>query len=184
MLQKKDGCGLPFFKESSFKVAKLIFDNPNTTFHLRKIAKTAGLSTTAALSALKEMHKSNMIQINKTSLTMNVQANTDSETYASYKRIFNLYRIEHSDLIPALKEAYKPETIVLFGSFAKGEDAEESDIDILLITQRKTTNMTLERFEKELQRSINLHILSSLNTSEFKNATANGIVLHGYLKVA
>jgi hypothetical protein len=47
------------------------------------------------------------------------------------------------------------------------------------------TEKDLAVYEKYFNRKINIHNLPSLEKSEkvFKNAVANGIVLHGYLKV-
>src|SRR3990170_1380829 len=60
--------------------------------------------------------------------------------------------------------------------------------DILIISNNKNKGNlkhSLNTFEKELNRKINIHFLSSLDKSpkEFKNTVANGIVLHGYLKI-
>jgi predicted nucleotidyltransferase len=95
---------------------------------------------------------------------------------------------QHSVIEDLIKEYDNPETIVLFGSFAHGEDIEKSDIDILIITTNESKgkiNKTLISFEKEINRKISIHVLPNLHKSseEFKNNTANGITLHGYLKV-
>jgi predicted nucleotidyltransferase len=184
MLQKKDR--IMFFRESSFEIAKLIFDYPNKVFHLRQIAKQTGFSTTAVLQSVTDLLKFHIIKVEKTDVTTNIKADTDSEAYLSYKKVFNLYRLY--PIIHTLKEAFNPETIVLFGSYAKGEDIEESDIDVLILTKNKA-KVDISNFllvcEKEFNRKINLHIMDSLEKSsnEFKNAAANGIVLYGYLKV-
>jgi predicted nucleotidyltransferase len=188
MSQKKDKGKILFFRESSFKVAELIFNYPNKTFHIRKLAKETKQSTTAIVSAIQDLNNFRIIRLDKTDLTTNIKADTESDDYRFYKKIFNLYRLERYSFIEKLKDAFQAETIVLFGSFAKGEDIEESDIDILIITnhkEAKNTNQILSVNEKLLNRKINLHILPSLEKSskEFKNAVANGIVLHGYLKV-
>lgn len=185
MLQKKDSKKILFFKESIFKVAQIIFNYPNKTFHIRELTRMTKFSTTAVVAAVKELLKYKIIKKEKTALTINIKADLESEFYYFYKRIFNLYNLEV--MVHYIKESYRPETIVLFGSFAKGEDIENSDIDILIITSRKVFGLgeTIESFEKEFNRKINLHILQSIEKSstEFKNAAANGIVLHGYLKV-
>jgi len=189
MSQKKYKGKILFFRESSFKVAELIFNYPNKTFHIREIAKETGLSTTAVIGehSLKELHEFGIIKLERTNLTTNVKANLESDAYRFYKKIFNLYRLERYTIIEKLKEVFQAEAIVLFGSFAKGEDIEESDIDLLIITNRRggDINDFLKICEKELNRKINLHVLPSLEKSskEFKNAVANGIVLHGYIKV-
>ena len=106
--------------------------------------------------------------------------------------IYNLHELFKNNIIDLFKvHFHNPECIVLFGSFAKGEDIEESDIDILLVSSLKEPkykelyNKFMKSIEKEFNRKINLHILPSLEKSEkeFKNAVANGIVLYGYLKV-
>ena len=192
MSQKKDRRefrgGLPNFKGPAFEITELIFNYPNKTFHIRQIAKETHLSTTPVIRIINELSKFNIITLEKTDITTNIKANMDSNNYYFSKRIFNLYRLERYAIIDTIKANLNPETIVLFGSFAKGEDIEESDIDILVITNAKESkdlNDFLKNTEEVLNRKINLHILSSLEKSsnEFKNAAANGIVLHGYLKV-
>ena len=189
MSQKKDKEKILFFRESVFKVTELIFNSPNKTFHIRMVEKETGFSTTAIIDCIKELKKYDIITVEETPLTTNVKANLESEAYRFYKLVFNIYRLKRYLFVDKLVEIFNnPESIVLFGSFAKGEDIEESDIDILIISLHKN-HENLEDFitvfEKELNRKINIHILPSLNKSsnEFKNAVANGIVLHGYLKV-
>ncbi len=189
MLQKKDKRGIFLFKESIFKIAELIFNYPNKEFHLRELAVQTGFSTTAITSGIKELEKFQIVRTEKTRLTTNIKANLESHAYVFYKRIFNLYRIERYMLLDNLKNLFNPETIVLFGSFSRGEDIEESDIDLLVITKHKADNDEIDGlkldYEKDLCRKIDLHILPSIEKSlpEFKNAVANGVILHGYLKV-
>lgn len=189
MSQKKDKNKILFFRESVFEVSKLIFDYPNKTFHIRMLEKETGFSTTAVVDSINELKKYGIVQMEETPLTTNVKADLESEAYRFYKLIFNLYRIKRYLFIDGLVEKLNnPESIVLFGSFSKGEDAEQSDIDILVISPNKPDERLqdfVDIFEKELNRNINLHILKSLDKSsdEFKNTVANGIVLHGYLKI-
>ena len=189
MSQKKDKDSIIFFTKSAFHIAECIFNYPNKTFHIRMLETETGLSTTAIIDSVNRLKEFGIVKIEETPLTTNVKANIESEAYRFYKLVFNLYRLKRYGFVDNLIDIFNnPEAIVLFGSFAKGEDIEESDIDILVISSQKN-NENLEDFitvfEKELNRKINIHILSSLNKSskEFKNAVANGIVLHGYLKV-
>lgn len=189
MLQKKDKEKIWFFKESIFSVAELIFYYPNKTFHIRMLEKETGFSTSAVIDSVNKLKEYNIVTIDETPLTTNIKANIDSEAYRFYKLVFNIYRLKRYLFVDKLIEFFNnPEAIVLFGSFAKGEDIEESDIDILIISSHKNHGNLedfIAIFEKELNRKINIHILPSLDKSskEFKNAVANGIVLHGYLKV-
>ena len=186
MSQKKDKEKILFFRESSFKIAKFIFDYPNKTFHIRMLEKETGFSTTAIMKSIKDLESFRIITVEKTALTTNIKADINSEAYRFYKQVFNLYRLKRYSIVDNLINIFNnPKTIVLFGSFAKGEDIEESDIDILIISSFKPEDINLAVYEKGLNRKINLHILNDLDKSsnEFKNAVANGIILHGYLKV-
>ncbi len=177
-----------FFTKSCFKVAGLIFNYPNKDFHIRGIAKETKLSTTAVESAIEKLRDFGIVKIIPGNVVTSVRADLDSPPYSFYKKIFNLYRLERYNFIENLKNAMQAETIVLFGSFAKGEDIEQSDVDIMVITRSKPdTHITelIRIWEHELNRKVNLHVLPSLDgaKSEFKNSLANGIVLYGYLKV-
>lgn len=187
MLQKNNKEKIIFFRESVFKVAEFIFNCPNKVFHIRELSRRTGFSTTAITSAIEDLNKFRIVSIEKTDLTTNIKANLESDAYVFYKKIFNLYRIERYGLVEELKKLFRPETIVLFGSFARGEDIEESDIDILIITKQEEKGeiINLNKYERLLKREINLHLMDSLKESskEFKNAVSNGVVLHGYLKV-
>ena len=189
MSQKKDKKRIIFFTESGFKVARLIFNYPNKVFHIRMLERETRLSTTAVIDAIDKLHAFSIIKVKKTPLTKQISADLESDAYRFYKLVFNLYRLKRYLLIEKLVYFYNnPESITLFGSFSKGEDIEESDIDILVITSYKPDkkiNKFIKTVEKEMNRRVNIHALSSLNKSapEFKNAVANGIVLHGYLKV-
>lgn len=188
MLQKKDKKKLFLFKEPVFKVAELIFTYPNKSFHIRQLEKETGFSTTAVVAAIEELGEHDLIIREETTLTKNIKANLEAEEYRFYKRICNLYRLKTFGFVDELIKTYNyPETIVLFGSFAKGEDIEESDIDLLIVSAHKSPEEInqVSKYETIFQRKINVHIITDFKRSskEFKNTIANGIVLYGYLKV-
>ncbi len=182
MLQKKNS--ILFFNKSTFKVAELIFKYPTKSFHLRELTRRTSLSTTAISDAVSKLGKFGILTVEKTKLATNIRANLESKEYRDYHLIFNLYRVKRYVLDELLISEYNPKCIVLFGSFAKGEDIEKSDIDLLILTSRPH-EISLEKYEKIFNRKIELHLLKSLENSksEFKNAVSNGIILQGHLKV-
>jgi len=103
--------------------------------------------------------------------------------FRALKRSYNLFSLYRSELVNELTEIYnKPEAIVLFGSYSKGEDTEESDIDIAVITERQK-DVNLAVFERRLYRKIKvLEIQRPRIEKEFWNTLINGIVLYGYLE--
>lgn len=180
MLQKNND----IFNSKLLRIISIIFNYPNKAFHIRRLAKEVDVSTTTVSNVVEQLLKYQIIKIEKTELTTNIQADLESENYFSYKRLFNLFRLEKTGFIKRIIKDHTPEAVVLFGSFTKGEDTEESDIDILLIT-KKDIRIDTNQLEKEFNRKVNLHILPNLDKSsaEFKNTLANGIVLYGYVKV-
>ena len=59
----------------------------------------------------------------------------------------------HKIIINYLQD-YKPERISLFGSFARGDNTEESDIDILIRLQETCSLFQLVRIENDLSELI------------------------------
>ena len=75
-----------------------------------------------------------------------------------------------------------PKCIVLFGSFQKGEDIEQSDIDLFIESPK--LKIDLKKFEKKMKRKIELHFKENFSKypKELKNNIINGTVLFGFLE--
>ena len=94
-----------------------------------------------------------------------------------------MLRLHQTGMIGTIEKKAYPNCIVLFGSGARGEDNENSDID--LFVQSKKYDIDLSKAEKMINRKINILYESNLKTigSELINNVINGQVLYGYLKV-
>ena len=190
MLLKKDTKFI-FGTKGAFSIAEAIFNYPHRSFHIRELTKTSSCSTTAIVDGANILENYKIIKIEENNITKNIKADLDSDAYYHYKLIFNLYRLMRYSIVDNLKDYFNnPECIVVFGSFAKGEDVENSDIDILIISssekpKSKNFDDFINIFRKEFNRDINIIVLKSLEKAvdSFKNSISNGIVLHGYLKV-
>ena len=84
-------------------------------------------------------------------------------------------------MIEFIEEKLMPKSIVLFGSYRRGEDTESSDID--LFVECKEESINLKPFEKVLGRKIEIHFKEDFMSypKELKNNIINGIVLNGFL---
>lgn len=58
------------------------------------------------------------------------------------------YQKEVNQIVKTLKEKYRPEKIILFGSLAYGKVKEDSDIDLLIV--KRTSKSKLERLKEVL----------------------------------
>jgi len=79
-----------------------------------------------------------------------------------------------------LFEEFPGSTIILFGSYSKGEDVFDSDIDIAIVGVKEKT-LNLKKFEGFLKREINLNFYQSFKDihKDLKNNLFNGIILSG-----
>ncbi len=169
-------------KSNIFGVLKVFFEDPNKKFHIRELARLTDLSPPGIMKIVKNLEKEKLVIAEKRGFVTDVCA-TRTDAFFRLKRSVNLIMLYESGLVDFLNKAYEqPEAIVLFGSYSKGEDTSKSDIDIAVVTN-KSEQSSLDKFEKYLKRSVNLHeVKMSRAEKDFINTLANGIVLSGYLR--
>ncbi|OPY30691.1 MAG: Nucleotidyltransferase domain protein [Methanocella sp. PtaU1.Bin125] len=172
-------------ESNDVKILKLFFDGPGVRLHIREVARRAGLSPPGAMKILRNLKDRGLVVEEPGDVVVNYKGNYENQRFVALKRSVNLYSLYASGLVDALAEFYfTPECIVLFGSYAKGEDTGKSDIDIAIVTDTEDLP-DLHDYEKKLNRIISIHTIGSLKNAEagFVNSLANGIVLYGYLEV-
>lgn len=174
-------------KCSSWNVAQVFFNEPTEEHYLMEISRKSNLSHTSVKKHLKTLREERIItereqEKGKRTYTL-YKANLEEQKYKKLKKIDLINRLWSKGLVKHLKDNYQPDCIVLFGSAARGEDTEESDIDLFLQTKGKKRD--LEEFEEKLNRKIQLHLSPEPQNypKELKNNIANGTVLHGYLDI-
>ncbi len=150
----------------------------------REIAKTLKVSPTAVANSLKKLKKENLIKIEKTKTINFVSFNTDEQKTIELKRVENLKNIYTSSLLDYLIEELPGGIIILFGSYSRGEDTYNSDIDLAVI-ERKDKMLKLEKYEDILKRKININFYSSWKeiNKELKNNILAGIILYGSIEL-
>ncbi len=146
----------------------------------REVAKILKVSPTAVSNSMKKLKDSNLIKIEKTKTINFVSFNRDEPKAIELKRAENLKNIYLSGLSDYLEKELAGATVILFGSYSKGEDTNTSDIDIAVI-ERKDKILKLEKYEKILNRAININFYDSWKKihENLKNNILNGIILHG-----
>ncbi len=167
-------------KSTIQKVLNIFFDNPSREFHLRELSRILKLSMPTIIATTNILSREKLIIKTKGKVITKVQANRENINFVRFKRLYNLENIYKSDIVDFLSSFYNhPKNIVLFGSFSRGDDIEKSDIDIAVFTNKKL-NLNMEKYEKILEKHINIHEVDLDKVSkEFKANLANGIVLDG-----
>lgn len=156
-----------------------------TSINQRGIARALKVSPTAIGNSVKKLEKKNLIKatVHKTANLISWEFNRDNSYAIDIKRAENLRLIYESGLSEFLSEKFPGCTIILFGSYARGEDTINSDIDIAIIGT-KGKNLEISKFEKILEREIVVNFYESLNIQKhLKNNLLNGIVLNGGIEL-
>ena len=84
-------------------------------------------------------------------------------------------------LKPVLKERFKVETLDIFGSYARGEQSEESDVDILVTYSQMVSFFTVYDLKTYLQRK--LHVKVDIISKKFLNPYLKNRVLQEAIPV-
>lgn len=146
----------------------------------RETAKILEVSPTAVSNSIKKLADLRLVKVEKTKTINFVSFNRDEPKAVDLKRVENLKNIYLSRLSEHLEIELAGATVIIFGSYSRGEDTNASDIDIAVIG-RKNKMIELEKYEKMLNRKININFYNSWKDVHkyLKNNILNGILLHG-----
>src|SRR3989338_3212607 len=121
------------------KILRLLFIKVGISLNQRGIARVLEVTPPAVMKALPGLEKEGFIKLyqDKESKRWSIELNRDSPKVMQLKRIDNLKQIYESGLADFLEKEYAGGTIILFGSYSRGEDIASSDIDIAVIGRKE-----------------------------------------------
>jgi len=122
------------FIKPVFKILNFVFKNPTQEFYEKRVAENAKISVGACNKYMKKLSEIGFLTKEKRGRMNFYKLNRENPLVNQFKILFTLDSI----LVRDIKEKIKEEVeVFLYGSFARGEDVEESDFDILLISGRE-----------------------------------------------
>ena len=166
------------------------------SLNLRGIARSLKKSPSAVSHALTDLEKEGLIKIKKAENMnlLSIEFDRDNQRAIELKRVENLKLIYESGLAKFLEENFPGCTVILFGSYSRGDDyfggdkdiwvdkgeGRRSDIDIAVIGS-KEKRLKLTEFDKKLERTIFINFYPSFKEihKHLKDNILNGIVLSG-----
>lgn len=171
------------------EIFRLLCIKAGNQLNQREIAKILRVSPTAISKSLTILEKEGLIFVKKIGNInlLSIGFNRDNQKAVNLKRIENLKILYELELPSFLTDNFPGCTIILFGSYSRGEDVNladldgsKSDIDIAVIG-RKEKKIDLDNFEKYLEREININFYTSFKeiNEHLKNNILNGIILGG-----
>ena len=166
------------------------FEDPNRWFHVREMARLLRLNPSTASKYLNQLYEGGFLTRKYERGHLLFKSDNENYNFKDAKLYYNISSIRKSGLIEYLYgHLHYPESILIYGSYSKGENDQNSDIDLFVITNMKK-ELNLDVFEKKLKAKIHLFLKTKNEFSHLQkenknlaNSIINGIVLRGYFEV-
>ncbi len=176
--------------EAYNKALLWFFSYPDKEISLSDLSENLGISKTTANRVVNRLVGERFLKLDVLGRVWRISVNKGHIFNYSKKIGFNLMMIYESNLIEEIhKTIPSPKAIVLFGSYRKGDDTEESDIDIAVeviddkeLRILETELMPHMGYREKVPLKIHVFSRNKIDLNLFSNI-ANGIVLEGFLEV-
>lgn len=168
------------------KVIEKVISNPNKAYSVRSLSRELKISSASSKNALDYMKEKKLVTLKTIGRTYQYKADLNNYLCRHWKILFNLNEIDNSKVVEQfIKEFENIHSILLYGSYAKGTNDSKSDIDFLVIVQKKK-KINLN-FINTLKKEANVSILTfeewkdkaRNNKIFYENVIYDSIVLHG-----
>ncbi len=174
---------LTFLQES---ILRHLFIKAGKTFTARALSIALGVSQPAISKALPNLEKENFVNVtkDKESKRLAIELNRENILIMGMKRADNLEQVYESGLYDFLFNEFPGCTIILFGSYSRGDDIFNSDIDLAIIGS-KEKKVNLEKFEKILKKEVRINFYPSFKKihKDLLTNIYNGIILVGSVEL-
>jgi predicted nucleotidyltransferase len=171
-------------KITQLTVLELFINNPYERYYLRETARILDISPMTVKRAFDLLVQDRLLLREEFKNQILYKANMNSQAFLHLKIAYNLAWFEQVSLVDRIKEKLPGlSSLILYGSFARGEDDKTSDIDLLSISPVKA-EVTLSQY---LGRDTSLVIFSpsewkeqsQKNKAFYIDVITEGIVLLG-----
>ncbi len=156
----------------------LFFLSPEKEYYLREMAREIKQQPNLVSSELRKLEQSGLIKSRRKGNAIYYQVNKESPIYSELKSIitkaYAFYGVLKKMLLTytsMIKFAF------IYGSFARGEERQGSDIDLMVIGNPplERFNHSINRVEKTLGRNINYTLFPIV---EFIKKSKSGFIMH------
>lgn len=176
--------------EAYKKVLHWFFSYPAREISLNDLTGLANISKSTANKVASHLAREGFLKIFKLGKIWRISCNQQHPYNSTKKIAYNLELIYASGIIEVILAKFRnPRSIILFGSYRKGDDVETSDIDIAVETLGDEDVKIVNIFGKVpvfgYRRNICVNVLKFTRNKVDLNLFANlvnGIVLYGFLE--
>jgi len=173
-------------KIRQLSVLKLFLEHPYDSYYLRESARLLQMDPMTVKRALDLLVADDILLRTKKKNQILYEANIENPAFRYLKIAYNLSWLRGKKVSEFIKNHMDTVTsILLFGSYAKGENNEESDVDILVISLSK--NVPTAELTRILKRDVNIISFTpaqwskqaKTNRAFYLDVILDGIVLFG-----
>lgn len=128
------------------KILGFLCDHPNDSFYSSQITQKTGLSIGGVNQALRLLKKNNLLKADKKGRMTFYQVDASSPIIRQFKVFRTILSLD-----PLVKKLQSfANKAVLFGSCAEGINTEDSDVDLLVVSNQKDdVNNVLAKFKNK-----------------------------------
>ena len=171
------------------KILAWFYANPNARIGLNELSKCLMASKSSTKQMIEILINQNFLKRDMIGRAWILSVNQENPHFRIKKISYNLDKIYESKVVDAIYGSFpNSKSIILFGSYRKGDDNEKSDVDIAVeVLDNKNLEIKTMGFIPELgyrkNVPVNIHIFSrnKIDLNLFANIV-NGIVLSGFLE--
>lgn len=145
-----------FTSTTRTRILKLLLLNPDKEFHLRELAREIGITPVYVNKELQNLKDLNLVLCSRKGNLSIFQINRGSLIFPELKNIF----LKTEIFVEIIKESVKKlkiEFAFIYGSFAKGIESKESDIDLFVAgsIHEDELGRIIHKIEKRIKREVN-----------------------------
>ncbi|MBR9691673.1 nucleotidyltransferase domain-containing protein [Candidatus Woesearchaeota archaeon] len=143
-----------------FRILNFFISNPTKEFSQTAVRKKIGISKTTLIKWIDKLEKNELLNLRKIGTSNLYKLSRENVIIKQIKILKSLLQLGPLKSIDA--------EIYVYGSAARGEDAEDSDIDIMLIGKlnRKDVIEDIDRLAKKIKRKISFKIFDRIEWSK------------------
>ena len=158
--------------ENQKLLLRLFYTNPEKSFFIQEIGRILGKKPGVFQRTLYSMEKEGLLKSNYQANARFFQANTKHPLYPELEKIVAKTVGAPEALRHFFVGVNDAKLALIYGSFARGSERKDSDIDLLIVGKSKIEEELLKgipAIEKSFQREINYKLYSEKEFREKKN---------------
>lgn len=173
-----------------WKILSHFLANPNTSFHIKQLARILNVSPASVSNAVKSFEKDGLLSKEEKGLAHIYRLDTDNSVFLPLKKAYGIAFVLSSKPKEIFMEI-EPNifSLALFGSYAEGSFDEKSDIDFLILTGSrkemfiKAAKILEELLGKEVSLSVlklsEWRVMAKKGDAFYRRIVENHVLLYG-----